>query len=162
MDNLDEILRRVEAGEITPAQAKEQILAKPKPRRGAPRKPKRQIRVAGRAIEIKPPRYKPTHHNMEVGRRYVELTESGKKQNHAIAIIQRSSRKRKAEPLGDSIILKYAALYRLECWKRDLEARHQKEFGKPANADESIHEMLEVMKAFGIQVDKNMVRIISE
>jgi hypothetical protein len=161
MDNLDDILRRVAAGEITPDQAEQQILAAPKPRRGAPRKPKRQIRVAGRIIEIKPPRYKPTHHNMEIGRRYVELTGAGKKSHHAIAIIQRSTKNRKVEPLGESVILKYAALYRLECWKRDLEARHQKEFGKPVNANESVHDMLEVMKAFGIRVDKDMVRIIS-
>lgn len=120
---LAEIQRCIDAGEIPP----EAIPSPPQKRRLAPRKPKRQIRVAGRAIEIKPPLRKPTHHNMEIGRRYVELTESGKKLDHAIAVIQRSSRSRKEEPLGDSAIYKYEALYRLECQKRDSNANYKRE-----------------------------------
>lgn len=156
MDKLDEILRRVAAGEITPDQAEQQILSKPG--RGRPRKDKKQIRVAGRIIEIKPPHRKPTHHNMEVGRRYVELTGSGKKSRHAIAIIQRSARNRK-EPLSENTILKYEALYRLECLKRDLNADYERKTGIPVNAAEMLQDMLSVMDSLGIQLDPETINL---
>ena len=155
MDNLDEILRRVAAGEITPDQAKQQILSKPG--RGRPRKDKKQIRVAGRIIEIKP-RRKATHHIMEIGRRYVELRDSGKSSRHALANIQRSARNRK-EPLSEDTILKYVAMYRLECLNRGLNADYERKTGRLIDVAEMLRDMLSVMDSLGIQVDPDTVRL---
>jgi hypothetical protein len=155
VEKLDEILRRVAAGEITPDQAEQQIRAKP--RLGRPKKDKKQVRVAGRIIEIKP-RRKATHHIMDIGRRYVELRASGKKSSHAIAIIQRSARNRK-EPLSDGTILKYEALYRLKCSERDLNDDYERKSGRYIDVAEMLRDMLSVMDSLGIQVDPETVSL---